>query len=83
MQVKIEFSKGQIIKHSKFGYGVITGFAEKPLDMISIQFGSAEKKIVRSYLEKNEYEEMLCALRENMSRTSSGKIIKPMVDALQ
>ena len=83
VQGKIEFSKGQTIKHPKFGYGVITGFVEKPLDMISIQFDSTEKRIVRSYLEKNEYKEMLCKLKENLSRTSNGKLIKSMVDALQ
>lgn len=80
---KTSFIEGQMIKHPKYGYGIISGFIEKPLNMISIKFGNTEKKIVRTFLEKIEYKEMLCGIRENMSRTSSGKLLQHMVDLLQ
>lgn len=80
---KINFVEGQIINHPKFGYGIISEFIEKPLNMVSIKFGNTEKKIVRTFLEKNEYEEIICRIRENMSRTSNGKLLQHMMDLLQ
>lgn len=80
---KIKFAEGQIINHPKFGYGIISGFIAKPLEMISIKFGNTEKKIVRSFLEKSEYEEMIYRIKENISRTSNGKLLQSTMDLLQ
>ena len=80
---KIKFAEGQIINHPKFGYGIISGFIAKPLEMISIKFGNTEKKIAHTFLEKSEYEEMIYRIKENMSRTSNGKLLQSTMDLLQ
>lgn len=80
---KVVFSEGQIINHPKFGYGIIKGFIEKPLDIIIIKFGNVEKNIVRTYLEEYEYGAMIYRIKENMSRTYNGKLLQTMISLLE
>lgn len=80
---KAIFYKGQTVWFPKFGYGMINGFVEKPLDMILIQFNRTEQKIVRSYVEKCEYEEVIRRLKEELSRTSRGELIRDIFHDLQ